>query len=51
MRQDEQINIRMSANLKQLAQDKADIEDMPLSQVIKILLKKWIKNGSSLDSI
>lgn len=44
MEKTEQVNIRLQAELLQAAKEQAKKEDKPLSQVIRELLKKWLRS-------
>lgn len=43
MAKETNFNMRISKDLKQLAQEKADKEMLPLSAVVRLLLKEWVE--------
>lgn len=41
----EVLNVRVSGELLEAAREKAQMEDRPLSMVVRELLKEWVRQG------
>lgn len=50
-RKDAQLKIRLPRELLDAAKAKADSEDVPLSQVIRQLLREWVKSPKGRNKV